>query len=176
VCAFIVVSFFWYSHHYLICVIRLHSCYMHWLSHSHNLFILIMVAEECKLWNFSLCRFLKPVTADLLCTNILSAPCSPNTHSLWRMASSEMLRRVALVITDVSEELSASFIRVTIGELVTTLAVTSNRRTLRRNTNYAFCYLHLFLVPYRYLLHHTRTLQGIRYGSTWNSLNGTAQN
>jgi hypothetical protein len=47
-----------------------------------------------------------------------------------------MLRRVALVRTDVSEELSASFIRVTrIGELGTTLAVTSNRRTLRRNTN-----------------------------------------
>jgi hypothetical protein len=37
----------------------------------------------------------------------------------------------ALVRTDVSEELSASFIRVTrIGELGTTLAVTSNRRTL----------------------------------------------
>jgi hypothetical protein len=35
-----------------------------------------------------------------------------------------MLRRVALVITNVSEELSASFIRVTrIGELGTTLAV-----------------------------------------------------
>jgi hypothetical protein len=43
-----------------------------------------------------------------------------------------MLRRVALVITDVSEELSAFFIRVTrIGELGTTLAATSNRRTLR---------------------------------------------
>jgi hypothetical protein len=51
------------------------------------------------------------------------------------MASSRMLRRVVLVRTDVSEELSASFIRVTrIGELGTTLAVTSNRRTLRRNT------------------------------------------
>jgi hypothetical protein len=35
----------------------------------------------------------------------------------------------------VSEELSASFIRVKrIDELGTTLAVTSNRRTLRRNT------------------------------------------
>jgi hypothetical protein len=46
------------------------------------------------------------------------------------MASSGMLRRMALVSTDVSEELSASFIRVTrIGELGTTLAVTSNRRT-----------------------------------------------
>jgi hypothetical protein len=42
------------------------------------------------------------------------------------MASSGMLRRVALVRTDVSEELSASFFRVTrIGELGTTLAVTS---------------------------------------------------
>jgi hypothetical protein len=36
-----------------------------------------------------------------------------------------VLRRVSLVRTDVSEELSASFIRVTrIGELGTTLAVT----------------------------------------------------
>jgi hypothetical protein len=43
-----------------------------------------------------------------------------------------MLRRVALVRTDVSEELSASFIRVTrIGELGAMLAVTSNRRTKR---------------------------------------------
>jgi hypothetical protein len=50
-----------------------------------------------------------------------------------------MLRHVALVINDVSEELSASFIRVTrIGALGTTLAVTSNRRTLRRNTNLIF--------------------------------------
>jgi hypothetical protein len=47
-----------------------------------------------------------------------------------------MLRRVALVRTDVSEEPSASFIRVTkIGELGTTQVATSNRRTLRRNTN-----------------------------------------
>jgi hypothetical protein len=47
-----------------------------------------------------------------------------------------MLRRVALVRSDVSEELSTSFIRVTrIGELGTTLVVTINRRTLRRNTN-----------------------------------------
>jgi hypothetical protein len=46
------------------------------------------------------------------------------------MASFGMLRRVALVRNDVSEELSASIIRVTrIGELGT-LAVTSNRHTL----------------------------------------------
>jgi hypothetical protein len=52
---------------------------------------------------------------------------------LWSRVSSGMLRPVALVRTDVSEERSASFIRVTrIGELGTTLAVTSNRRTLRR--------------------------------------------
>jgi hypothetical protein len=51
------------------------------------------------------------------------------------MASSGMLRRVALVRTDVLEKLSASFVRVTrIDELGTTLALTSNRRTLRRNT------------------------------------------
>jgi DNA-binding TFAR19-related protein (PDSD5 family) len=51
------------------------------------------------------------------------------------MAYSGMLRRVALVRTEVAEELSASFIRVIrIGEIGITLAVTSNRRTLRRNT------------------------------------------
>jgi hypothetical protein len=46
---------------------------------------------------------------------------------------------VALVRTDVSEELSASFIRATrIGELGTTLAVTSNLRALRRNVFFVF--------------------------------------
>jgi hypothetical protein len=50
--------------------------------------------------------------------------CHPNSV-VSRMASSEMLRRVALVRTDVSEELRASIIRVTrIGELGTTLAAT----------------------------------------------------
>jgi hypothetical protein len=47
------------------------------------------------------------------------------------MVSPGLLRRVALVRTDVSEEPSASFIRVTkIDELGTTQAATSNRRTL----------------------------------------------
>jgi hypothetical protein len=56
-------------------------------------------------------------------------------YSQRRMASSGMLRRVAVGRTDVSEELSTSFIMVTrIGELRTTLAATTNRRTLRRNT------------------------------------------
>jgi hypothetical protein len=50
------------------------------------------------------------------------------------MASSGTLRRVALVRTDVPEERIAFIIKVTrIGELGTTLAVTSNRSTLRRN-------------------------------------------
>jgi hypothetical protein len=46
--------------------------------------------------------------------------------SMLRMPSSRMLRRVVLVRTDFSEDLSASIVRVTrIGEMGTTLAVTS---------------------------------------------------
>jgi hypothetical protein len=52
------------------------------------------------------------------------------------MASSGMLRRAALVRTDVSEKLSASFIRVKRICELGTLAVTINRRTLRRNIKY----------------------------------------
>jgi hypothetical protein len=48
-----------------------------------------------------------------------------------------MLRRVALVRKEISEEPTASKIIVArIGVLGTTLAVTSNQRTLRRNTKY----------------------------------------
>jgi hypothetical protein len=55
------------------------------------------------------------------------------------MVSSGLLRRVALVRTDISEEPGDSFIRVTkIGELGTTQAATSNRRMLRRNTTWYF--------------------------------------
>jgi hypothetical protein len=47
------------------------------------------------------------------------------------MPFSGMLRRVDLVRTDVSEEPSASILRVTrIGELGTTIAVTSNLRRM----------------------------------------------
>jgi hypothetical protein len=50
----------------------------------------------------------------------------------------------ALVRIDVLEELSASIIKLTrIVELGTTLAVTSNRRTLRKNSKFR---LKLFLV------------------------------
>jgi hypothetical protein len=51
--------------------------------------------------------------------------------SILRIASSGMLRRVALVRTAVSKELNASFIRVTrIGALGTMLAVTCSVRRL----------------------------------------------
>jgi hypothetical protein len=50
-----------------------------------------------------------------------------------------MLRRMGLVRSDVSEERIASIIRVTrIVELGTTLAITSNPSTLRRNTTLRF--------------------------------------
>jgi hypothetical protein len=58
------------------------------------------------------------------------------TAVLRRMAYSGMLRLVAIVRTDISGELSASFIRVTrIGELGTMLAVTSNRLTLHASVS-----------------------------------------
>jgi hypothetical protein len=53
------------------------------------------------------------------------------------MASSGMLRRVALVRSDDSEESIASVIRVTrIGELGTMLAVTNNRGKRASVANY----------------------------------------
>jgi hypothetical protein len=76
----------------------------------------------------------RPVTgiALLVYMQMMFVPYSKHTYE-GRMASSEMLRRVALVRTDVSEELSASFIRVTrIGELGTTLAVLVFLRSVRR--------------------------------------------
>jgi hypothetical protein len=50
------------------------------------------------------------------------------------MPSSGMLCRVALVIADVSEELSVSIMVTRIDELGTMLAITNNGHTLRRNT------------------------------------------
>jgi hypothetical protein len=72
------------------------------------------------------------------------------------MASSGMLRHVTLVRTNVLEELGASVIRVTrIGEL-RTIAVTSNRRTLQRNTKSLFFFV--FLVFHFVFLRSVRRL------------------
>jgi hypothetical protein len=49
------------------------------------------------------------------------------------MVSSGMLRRVALIRTDVLEELGAYIIRVTRISELGKLAVTSSRRTLRKS-------------------------------------------
>jgi hypothetical protein len=69
------------------------------------------------------------------------------------MASSGLLSRGAVVTPDVSEELSASIIKVTgICELGTTLAVTRNRRTLRRIGIDALCEELVFLRSVRRLL------------------------
>jgi hypothetical protein len=50
------------------------------------------------------------------------------------MQFSVMLRRVTLVRTDVSEKRSASLVKVTRISELGTLAVTSNRRELRKDT------------------------------------------
>jgi hypothetical protein len=47
------------------------------------------------------------------------------------MAASVMLRRVTLARADVSEEVSTSIIRVTIGEVKTTILVTMMMEALR---------------------------------------------
>jgi hypothetical protein len=84
-------------------------------------------------WDFSV---------DLICsshTMALNLPCSKSEYQEWRMLSSGMLHNVALVRTEISEECSASIIRVTrIGELGTS-ALPSNQRTLWRNTLVFLC-------------------------------------
>jgi hypothetical protein len=63
------------------------------------------------------------------------------------MASSGMLRRVALVRIDVSEELRASIIRVTrIGELGQMLGVTNNRLCISSQRSLFLVTAKLFLV------------------------------
>jgi hypothetical protein len=61
----------------------------------------------------------------------------PGLFQTKRTPYSGMLRRVIHVRTDVSEERIVSIMRVTrIGDLGTTLAVTSHRFTLRRNNSH----------------------------------------
>jgi hypothetical protein len=79
------------------------------------------------------------------------------------MVSSEMLRRVALVRTDVSEELIVSFIRVTrIGKLRRTLAVTSNRRTLRRKNG-----AEMYQTSWAKLPPRMRKWKSLDFGTVW---------
>jgi hypothetical protein len=68
--------------------------------------------------------------------------------------------RVALVRTHVSEELSASIIRVTrIGKLGTTFAVTSNRRTLRRNTKRTLPFFKFFFCFFVFCFSYNVTIE-----------------
>jgi hypothetical protein len=90
-------------------------------------------------WGCCYCLLSRPLAA---CYQHNTANCTHDSLTRARFDSMSDLRfsrrrlwRIALVKIDVWEELSPSSIRVTrIGELGTTLAVTSNRRTLRRNT------------------------------------------
>jgi hypothetical protein len=72
-------------------------------------------------------------TTDMNKISVLLLLINSNADCGCKMQSHGMLRCVALVRTDVSEERIASIIMAKrIGELGTTLAVTSNRSTLRR--------------------------------------------
>jgi hypothetical protein len=65
---------------------------------------------------------------------MISFPYVCERYPVSLSASAGFLRCVALVKTDVSDELNASIIRVTRTGELGKLAVTSNRHTLRRNT------------------------------------------
>jgi hypothetical protein len=73
-----------------------------------------------------------------------------DNSNLERMPSSGMLRRVALVRTDDSGECIASVIKEIICELGTTLVVSSNRSTLRRNTMDMYVCIYVCIL-YEYL-------------------------
>jgi hypothetical protein len=63
------------------------------------------------------------------------------------MVSPGMLRHVALVGADISEELGASIIGVTrVSNLRATLAVAGGRRMLRRNAKYCICIVLYFFI------------------------------
>jgi hypothetical protein len=87
---------------------------------------------------------MSPLPSECAMKTFLAADVSIHIF-LKQVAFSGILRRVALVRTDVSEELSTFIVRVArIGELGTTLTVTSNRSTLVRLT---------LLLAHRFLLH-----------------------
>jgi hypothetical protein len=92
---------------------------------------------------------------DCFCSLCSIAPCRQTFCDIqisWRMSFSGMLRRMTLVRTDVSEEYSASVIRVVkIGELETTFAVTSNRRVNIPEDGILHSHRSKNLKSYRYL-------------------------
>jgi hypothetical protein len=91
---------------------------------------------------------LKPATARAVRRH--TSHCFRRIELVPRIQSSGKLGRVALVRTNVSEKRSASIIRVTrVGEIATTLAVSSNLSTLRKILNYMTKHpkrLHSFIV------------------------------
>jgi hypothetical protein len=101
--------------------------YTHTHTHTH-IYIYIYIFESL---NAKICKQIftfDPPPAENCCLDATKN--AGKVNGVRRMVSSGMLRCVALVRKGVSEELSASFIRVTrIGELGTTLPVTSNQVT-----------------------------------------------
>jgi hypothetical protein len=95
-------------------------------------------------WSLLLLEFSTCVRYPLfgLCTSLLlytQTGETGNHHFTWRMLSSGTLRSIILVRTDVSAERRPIIIRVErFGELGKMLAITSNRRTLRRYTRRNF--------------------------------------
>jgi hypothetical protein len=92
--------------------------------------MLTAVSELCSYPNF--------LTTEMRVSSYEKLQFPIKSYSARRMASSGMLRLEALVRTDISGESSTSIIRVTRIVELGTLAVSSNRSTLRRNTKYFF--------------------------------------
>jgi hypothetical protein len=80
---------------------------------------------------------------------------STRWRRLWRIPSSGMLRRVALVRTYFSEECIASIIRVKRVSGLGTLSVTNSRHTLGRNNMYYYillCNMYVYYIFVRNVL------------------------
>jgi hypothetical protein len=121
------------------------QCFRRWFAHASVMrcdvtrFIAVVQSfshtehvQKKSSWSNSFRLFRVPTAACSICFLVIWLTKSARKNytlqcgQLWnrRMASSAMLRRVALVRTNVSEKLSASIIRVTrIDEIRTTLAV-----------------------------------------------------
>jgi hypothetical protein len=104
----------------------------------------VHLALYCENFHFHDLQWRPPVVCIILLYNIKRMKCgTPSKDVRFEVFTAVTMKNGVFwdVTPCVSEELSASFIRVTrIGELGTTLAVTSNRRTLRRNTNTDSCH------------------------------------